>query len=150
MPQPDDSTATGGQQGTGGQQPTNGGGQQGTGGQQPANGSGQQQAATGTQQQQAGGQQQGAGQRSGNGQQRTGRGQGLADWFANGALRTGIILVGFTLFLFALGQAVGLELLGMFVDAVTSQTGRWLVVAAFALVLIFVGQQGVKHSSFSD
>jgi len=143
MPQPDDSTTTGGQQGTdgkqgtGGQQPANGGGQQ------PANGGGQQQAATG-------GQQQGAGQRGGNGQQRNGRGMGLADWFANGALRTGIILVGFTLFLFALGQAVGLELLGMFVDAVTSQTGRWLVVAAFALVLIFVGQQGVKHSSFSD
>ena len=38
----------------------------------------------------------------------------------------------------------------MFVGAVTSQTGRWLVVAAFALLLIFVGQQGVKYTSLSD
>jgi hypothetical protein len=115
---------------SGGQQQAAGGGNQA----QPS-GSGQQQAQQ-QPQQQAGGQQ--------------GRGRSLTDWFANGAIRGGIVLVGFTLFLFALGQAVGLGLLDMFVGAVTSQTGRWLVVAAFALVLIFVGQQGVKYTSLSD
>lgn len=124
--------------------------------QQQAGGAGGQRGAAGGQQgaqQSAAGQQQtGAAQ---GGQQPRGQGQAnggrsLTDWFANGFIRGGIILVGFTLFLFALGQAVGLGLLDMFVGAVTSQTGRWLVVAAFALLLIFVGQQGVKYTSLSD
>jgi hypothetical protein len=123
---------------TGDQRQPGGGadGQRGTGGnggQAQQSGAGQQQAA-----QQGGQQPQGR------------RGRSLTDWFANGFIRGGIILVGFTLFLFALGQAVGLGLLDMFVGAVTSQTGRWLVVAAFALLLIFVGQQGVKYTSLSD
>lgn len=74
----------------------------------------------------------------------------LTDWLASSALRASIVIVGFLLFLFAIGQAVGLELLDMFIDAITSQTGRWLIVAAFALVLIFIGQQGVKRSSYYD
>lgn len=126
-------------------QNTNGG--QATEQQQGGPSGGHQQAAGGGNQTQPSGQQQAQQQPQ---QQAGGRGRSLTDWFANGAIRGGIVLVGFTLFLFALGQAVGLGLLDMFVGAVTSQTGRWLVVAAFALVLIFVGQQGVKYTSLSD
>jgi hypothetical protein len=75
---------------------------------------------------------------------------GLTDWLASSALRASLVLIGFVLFLFALGQAVGFGLLDLFVDAVTSQTGRWLVVAGFALLLIFLGQQGLKRSSYYD
>lgn len=150
-------TDTTGQQG-GGQasapnQPGQGGGGQAStpnqqgGGQQPAGG-----GQAGTQQQgaqQQGTQQQGAGA-GGGAPQRNGGPQSLSERFTTGALRIGIVLVGFLLFLFALGQAVGLELLDMFVSAVTSQTGRWLVVAVFALLLIVAGQQGVKRSSWAD
>lgn len=61
---------------------------------------------------------------------------GVSAWFAETAARTGLALVGLVLLLFALGQAVGLNLLGTFADAITSQTGRWLVVAFFAVLLI--------------
>ena len=80
-------------------------------------------------------------------QTRGGGGQQFADWLANSALRIGIVVAGLMLFLFALGQAVGFRMLDLFVQAVTSQTGRWLVVALFALLLIVVGQRGVKHMS---
>lgn len=57
---------------------------------------------------------------------------------------TGLIAIGFVLLLFALGQAVGFDLLGLFADAVSSQTGRWLVVAFFALLLIRVAERGLR------
>lgn len=69
---------------------------------------------------------------------RRGRAGRAGAWFAETAARTALALVGLLLLLFALGQAFGLDLLGTFADAVTSQTGRWLVVALFA-VLIIVG-----------
>lgn len=65
------------------------------------------------------------------------------DWFAATTLRTGLAVVGFVLLLFALGQAVGLPLLGMAADALSSETGRWLVVALFALLLIAIAGRRV-------
>lgn len=65
---------------------------------------------------------------------------------ANAAIRFGLVLVGFVLFLFALGQAVGFGLLDLFIEAVTSQTGRWLVVALFGLVLIALAQRGIQNT----
>ncbi|PSQ00243.1 hypothetical protein BRC89_02630 [Halobacteriales archaeon QS_4_70_19] len=98
---------------------------------------------TTTSEQTAGGQQQGTPQQGtpqqGTPQQGSGQAGGQP-----------LVLIGFVLFLFALGQAVGFGLLDLFVDAVTSQTGRWLVVAGFALLLIFLGQQGLKRSSYYD
>lgn len=118
-----------------------------TAGQQSTTGqTGNQQSTT-----QTGGQQQTPDREAG--ENRPNRGtssDGLTDWLASSALRASIVIIGFLLFLFAIGQAVGLELLDMFIGAVTSQTGRWLIVAAFALVLIFIGQQGVKRSSYYD
>lgn len=67
---------------------------------------------------------------------------GAAEWFATSALRIGLAVVGFVLLLFALGQAVGLDLLGLVADALDTQVGRWLAVAVFALVLIVVALRG--------
>ncbi|MFC6732204.1 MULTISPECIES: hypothetical protein [unclassified Haladaptatus] len=90
---------------------------------------------------QQGGTQQGAGQQ---GQQPAQTSQ--ASWFANTAIRVGVVLIGFVLLLFALGQAVGANLLGMVAEALSSQTGQWLVVAFFALLLIGAAQRGVTAS----
>lgn len=65
------------------------------------------------------------------------------DWFASTAVRAGLTVIGLVLLLFALGQAVGLPLLGMVADAVSSQTGQWLVVAFFAILLIAAAQKGI-------
>jgi len=45
------------------------------------------------------------------------------------------------LLLFALGQAVGLPLLELATDALTTQTGQWLAVAFFAVLLIGAAQK---------
>ncbi|WP_372910847.1 hypothetical protein [Salinigranum sp.] len=68
---------------------------------------------------------------------------GLGELFASAAVRWGIGVAGFVLFLFALGQAVGLDLLGMFAEALGSQTGQWLVVAVFGLFLVAVARRGI-------
>ncbi|WP_458188553.1 hypothetical protein [Haladaptatus sp. NG-WS-4] len=73
----------------------------------------------------------------------------MSDWLAKTGLLSGLAFVGFVLLLFALGQAVGFDLLGLFADVVSSQTGRWLVVALFALLLIGVAERGLR-GSFSD
>lgn len=63
--------------------------------------------------------------------------------FAASALRIGLALLGIVLLLFALGQAVGLDLLGWVADALSTRMGQWLVVAFFALLLIVVALRGV-------
>lgn len=75
---------------------------------------------------------------------------GPAGWFAYATIRTGVIIVGFVLFLFALGQAVGFPLLDLFLDAVTSQTGRWIVVAILALLLIAAASRGLNRPIFGN
>lgn len=60
----------------------------------------------------------------------------VAGWLANTTIRWALVIVGTLLLLFALGQAFDTPLLAWTVDAVTSETGRWLVVALVALALI--------------
>ena len=62
-------------------------------------------------------------------------------WFATTAVRAGLTVIGVVLLIFAVGQAVGLPLLEFTVDALSSQTGRWLVVAFFAILLIGAAQR---------
>lgn len=64
------------------------------------------------------------------------------EWFAESTLRIALAVFGFVLLLFALGQAVGIDLLGMVVSALSTQMGRWLVVAFFALAIIVVAVRG--------
>jgi hypothetical protein len=70
--------------------------------------------------------------------------ESTSDWLAKTGLLFGLAVVGFVLLLFALGQAVGFDLLGLVADALSSQTGRWLVVALFALLLIGVAERGLR------
>ena len=67
-------------------------------------------------------------------------------WFATTAVRAGLTIIGVVLLLFALGQAVGLPLLELVTDALTSQTGQWLVVAFFAVLLIGAAQKAVPSA----
>ena len=68
-------------------------------------------------------------------------GDGLTQWFASTAVQAGLTVIGVVLLIFAVGQAVGLPLLEFTVDAVSSETGRWLVVAFFAIMLIGAAQR---------
>lgn len=70
---------------------------------------------------------------------------GTAEWFAASTLRIALAIVGFIVLLFALGQAAGVDLLGMVADALDTAIGRWLVVALFGLLLIALALRG-----FSD
>lgn len=66
----------------------------------------------------------------------------VADWFAKSTLRIALTVIGLVIILFALGQAVGFDLLGVVVDFLGSTTGRWLVVAFFGLLLIVAALRG--------
>lgn len=72
------------------------------------------------------------------------RRRGIGGWVADAALQWGVVLLGFVLLLFALGQAVGADLLAPFVDLLTSQTGLWLLVALFALAIIAAARRGIR------
>lgn len=69
--------------------------------------------------------------------------RGFTDVFASTTLRLLVTIIGLVVFLFALGQAIGFDLLGVTADALATQTGQWLVVALFALLLIGVAQRAV-------
>lgn len=108
-------------------------GQQHTGGSQGQGQGGQgQRQGQGGQGQGRGGQQTGV----------TGVGSDIATWFAASALRIGIALIGFIVLLVALGQLVGMNLLGFVADALTSGVGRWIAVAIFAILLIALALRG--------
>lgn len=66
-------------------------------------------------------------------------------FFAHGIVRIGLVVLGTVLLLFALGQAFGFDLLGAVAEFLTTETGRWLAVAFFALVLISVAAGGWRY-----
>ena len=72
---------------------------------------------------------------------RDARGHGVSQWLAGTAVRAGLTVIGVFLLLFAIGQAFGLPLLEFTAEALSSQTGRWLVVAFFAVLLIGAAQR---------
>lgn len=74
-------------------------------------------------------------------------GERLSGWFATAAVQIGLTLIGLVVLLFALGQAMDVDLLRMVTDALTTQTGRWLVVAFFAVLLIIAAQRGISYRS---
>lgn len=61
--------------------------------------------------------------------------------FATSAVRIALVLVGLVITVFALGQAVGVDFLGMIADALSTQTGQWLLVALVGIALIVVAQR---------
>ena len=76
----------------------------------------------------------------------TGRPNRIAEWLASTTVWAGVGGIGIVLLLFALGKAVGIPLLSMAAEAVSSQTGRWLVVALFALALVGLAERGLSYA----
>ena len=72
---------------------------------------------------------------------RASRRHGVSEWLAGTAVRAGLTIIGVVLLLFAIGQAFGLPLLEFTAEALSTQTGRWLVVAFFAVLLIGAAQR---------
>lgn len=70
------------------------------------------------------------------------RSSGVAEWFAESTIRIAVAILGVILLLFAVGQMVGIDLLGGLADALDTQIGRWLLVAVFAIFLIVVALRG--------
>jgi len=59
----------------------------------------------------------------------------VGSWFAETTVRIGVLLIGVAVFLFALGQALGVPLLEA-VGEFFSGDGAWFAVAFLALLLI--------------
>lgn len=76
-----------------------------------------------------------------------GHAERAGEYFAESTLRVSLAVVGFILLLFALGQAIGIDLLGTIVDALNTQMGRWLVVAFFAILLIALAVRGFDRGA---
>ncbi len=55
---------------------------------------------------------------------------------ASTAMQTIVAIVGLVVVLFAVGQALGADLLGMLANALATQTGQWLAVAFIALLVV--------------
>lgn len=79
---------------------------------------------------------------SGQSSQVAGVGNRIATWFAASILRVGVAIVGFVILLVALGEIVGMNLLDLTVEALSSGVGRWIAVAVFALLLIALALRG--------
>lgn len=73
------------------------------------------------------------------------RGPPVLGWFTQSLVRTLVTLLGLVLLVFAVGQAFGLELLGATVEFLATETGMWLLVALFALMLIVAAQRSYVY-----
>jgi hypothetical protein len=63
-------------------------------------------------------------------------GEEAAGWFARSTLRIGLALIGVVVLIVALGQIAGVDFFGMIADVLATSIGRWIAVAALALVII--------------
>ena len=72
------------------------------------------------------------------------RSEEAVEAIASSTIRIGLAILGILLLLYAVGQAVGVDALGMVSSALDTPEARWLVVAFFALVLIAVALRGFR------
>ncbi|WP_394743019.1 hypothetical protein [Natronococcus roseus] len=73
------------------------------------------------------------------------RGFAPGAWMASTAAQTIVMLVGLVVVLFAVGQAVGADLLGMVGDALATQTGQWFAVAGIAMILVIAALRAISY-----
>lgn len=66
------------------------------------------------------------------------------EWLTAPVIRAALGVLGVVLLLYALGRAVGVDLLGVLLDALATRVGRWLLVALFAVLLILVAVRGFE------
>lgn len=74
-------------------------------------------------------------------------GDRIAGWFTETAVRGGIALLGVALVLLAVGQIVGIEILGNLVEFLTSSLGAWLIVGLLGLLLIVAASRSWNLTS---
>jgi hypothetical protein len=67
-------------------------------------------------------------------------------WFTSTILQTLVAIIGLIGVLFALSMALGVDLLGMLADALSTQTGQWL---AIAFVVLMVTAAAVRALSYA-
>ena len=60
----------------------------------------------------------------------------VGGWFTETIVRAGILVIGVAVMLFAIGQAVGANLVEPIAEFFTSGTGAWFVVAFLALLVM--------------
>lgn len=72
------------------------------------------------------------------------REEGAVEAIAASTVRLGLLVLGLLLLMYAVGQAVGFDVLGMISEALDTQMARWLIVAFFALILIAVALRGFR------
>ncbi len=72
------------------------------------------------------------------------RDEGAVEAIAASTVRLGLLVLGLLLLLYAVGQAVGFDVLAMISEALDTQMARWLIVAFFALILITVALRGFR------
>jgi uncharacterized membrane protein len=65
---------------------------------------------------------------------------------ASTAAQALVMLVGLAVVLFAVGQAVGADLLGMVGDALATHTGQWLAVAVVALIVVIAALRAISYA----
>lgn len=70
---------------------------------------------------------------------------GILEQFAASTLRVGLAFLGLVILLFGVGQAVGLDLLGLLASVLNSPVARWIAVALFGLILISVAFSGFRR-----
>lgn len=69
-------------------------------------------------------------------------------WFMESALRMGLVLIGFIILVFALGQVIGVDLFAIIGGVLSTEAGRWLAIAFFALLLILVALVGFRSRRY--
>lgn len=62
--------------------------------------------------------------------------EAVGGWFTETIARAGILVIGVAVMLFAIGQAVGADLVEPLAEFFTSGTGAWFVVAFLALLVM--------------
>lgn len=72
------------------------------------------------------------------------RGDDAVEAIATSTVRLALLVLGLILLLYAIGQAVGFDVLAMMSDALDTPEARWLLVAFFALVLITISLRGFR------
>ena len=67
-------------------------------------------------------------------------------WLLSTALQTVVAVVGLVIVLFALGRAVGVDLLGAAAGALSTHTGQWLAIALVALLAMSAAVRTLRYA----
>ena len=72
------------------------------------------------------------------------RGEETVEAIAESTLRIVLLVLGLLLLFYAVGQAVGFDVLALLSEALATPAARWMIVAFFALILIAMAIRGFR------